>query len=92
MGLEYRLQTYDFERAEVPTRLRDRGFDVRDTDTGFAIWAPGSASMPSVEIHEAGDEQMLVIYGASPAFSERVVGLVLMLVASVNDHVVLSEA
>ena len=92
MGDEYRIQTYDFGRADLVGRLRARGFIVRETDAGFSVWETEEQIMPSVEVHVAEDEQMLVVYGGSPGFGERVLGFVLMSLAAVNDHVVHSEA
>ena len=92
MGIEYRIQTSDFERADLEDELRKRGLVVRDTDNGIiGVWESDAQGMPNVEVQTAGDDQTLVLYGGSPAFVERVVGLVLIALAAVNDHVVLSE-
>ena len=92
MGIEYRVETCDFERASVAQKLRDRGVVIRDTSQGLGIWETEPAEgMPSVDLQTGHDQVTMVVYGGSPAFTERVVGLVLMSIAAVNDHVVFAE-
>jgi hypothetical protein len=91
MGIEYRIQTNHFARSDLARKLRDRGLIVRDIGGGVAVWESNDQGMPSVEVQPTGDDQTLVIHGGSPSFAERVVGVILMQLAGVNDHLVLSE-
>jgi hypothetical protein len=92
MGIEYRIETYDFARAGVAQKLRDRHFVVRETSGGLSLWETEPAEgMPDVELQTVDNQVTMVLSGGSPEFRERVVGAVLMSIATVNDHVVVSE-
>ena len=92
MGVEYRVETYDFKRANIAEALRNRRITIQEMPDVVRIWeTPDPDGMPSVEVNMGADVANLVIYGGSSEFTEMMMGLIMMLLVKVNDHVVLSR-
>jgi len=92
MGVEYRIETYDFGRARLADQLRHRLFVVQETSTGLGVWETAPAEgPPDVETQTTDGAVTLLLSGGSPAFRERIIGVILTSLAGVNDHVVFRE-
>lgn len=88
MGLEYKIETYDAARTNLPQLLRDRPDFLREEAGTFHL-----GPLPETMLLSVKEEEGYVYVSQHVASTETdaLLGLILRRILSLNDHVVVSE-
>ena len=88
MGLGYRFQSYDIDRAAIQTQAERFPGYLRTDEHGIHFSWDGLE--PTVTIYRDGEHLVLVQHVACPA-ADALLGLVVRKILAYNDHLVISE-
>ena len=87
MGLEFKLETYDAERVDLPIFLRGLP-EFLNEDNHLNLTIDGTTVAVSVSID---DSFVYVVQHVSCRQTDAILGLIIRRILSLNDHVVVSE-
>ena len=87
MGLEFKLETYDAKRVDLPTFLRGLP-EFLNEDNQLNLTIDGTTVAASVSID---DSFVYVVQHVSCPETDALLGLIIRRILSLNDHVVVSE-
>ena len=88
MGLEYKIETYDAARTNLPQLLRDRP-DFQSEEAG--MFHLGSSPETILFTVKEEEDYVYVCQHVASKETDALLGLVLRRILSFNDHVVVSE-
>ncbi len=88
MGLEYKLETYDAIRLNIPEFFRRQPEFLREENGAFHLSIEGHSVAVTVEHDE---NHVFVIQHTSCRSTDALLGLLIRHALSLNDHVVVSE-
>ena len=88
MGLEYKIETYDEARAELPEFLRRQPEFLREENGAYHFGLDASKILFTVKSER---DHLYVCQHVASRETDALLGLLIRRLVSLNDHVVISE-
>lgn len=88
MGLEYKIETYDFIRTKLPEFLRARSDFIREEEGMLHLGSQSGQVVFSVKEEE---DHVYVCQHVASVETDALLGLLVRRILSLNDHLVISE-